>query len=261
MATPTEASPWCTSRRAPASWCRWPRAGAAPASDRGERPRSNANEGASQGTRARSRPKSPRITKAKRAAARSGGSAAARSNPRRPVPPTVLPLGHLQHRGPALHPPPAPASCRRKRRSRPRAGAARRSWGRSAPPDERGPDQPLAEPRVEAILAKDREIPIDALSGREAGAGVEMITPTFREDSMNWMSSAAAFCFAGSFAKLTQIQPPAPVDTTPASRWGMGAMSHLASSSGERLDSSSRNCQLPPRNMATSPATAAEESC
>ena len=41
------------------------------------------------------------------------------------------------------------------------------------------------------------------------------MTPTFFVDSTNWISSAAAFCFAGSLAKLTQIQPPATWTFTP----------------------------------------------
>ena len=42
---------------------------------------------------------------------------------------------------------------------------------------------------------------------------------------------------------------------------GIGAMPHLANSSGDSASFSSLICQLPPRNIATSPAMAAADSC
>jgi hypothetical protein len=84
---------------------------------------------------------------------------------------------------------------------------------------------------------------------------------TFARDSTKRMKSTAARRFTGSRAKVTHTQPPVPVDSSPVSACGMGAPSHFANSAAESRLRRSGTCQLPPRNMAASPAVAASVSC
>ena len=88
-----------------------------------------------------------------------------------------------------------------------------------------------------------------------------VMRPTFLGDSTNCRNSAAARCRAGSRANITHTQPPVPVELVPAASCGIGATSHFANSAAGRPASRSPSCQFPPRNIAASPATAADVSC
>ena len=137
----------------------------------------------------------------------------------------------------------------------------RRSPGRSARPAARGRRTSISPKRaVPLVLAEDREVAIDAPAHRQmAGGFADPRGVRRRLDVADELDRGALP------RRVAREHHPDPAAGAGRSRAGVGLRNRrdvpLRELRGRQPACRSRNCQLPPRNIATSPAMAAPVSC